>query len=233
MLNTDQVLEIKNDKGIVFKICLEIVLYSGDSASPEYRRAVLALLESYAKLFEKSIRWTASKENDRWRKVNGMRSAMHPEDWLADEKRVFRTGWSFIYHGGKQKNDASDICFLAKAGFMNYPRDLGFVAARFPVSLFDNNQYNFIELSKNWAEILRPLHGHAGLSLGLAPDLDTEGKLLMTKLLFEHPGLQFCLLSEGSAPEGKPALRDGIRCADWLLLLSSPFVDALGGRKTD
>lgn len=228
MIDIDKILTVYEGKHILFKICMEMVFYTTELVSDTRKQAVLTMLEEYGNMFESQIHWTANADSARWKKIEGLRSWAHPEDWLPG---IGNRRWDFVYTGGSDKKDASDIVFLA-VGKPEFNEHVSLVCVRFPLELLGRSDFSFPLLMRHWANLLKPWHARAGLSLSSSfflLDDSAAAEVKQTELLLQFPGLQFCKYSEGLRANPDGGLYSGIRCADWLLLLSEPFVAKLGG----
>lgn len=228
------VVSVPHEDGVLLKLCFDMVLYMEAQSSKEQREAVLSVFDDYCDLYQNRLRWTTNPETGRWKKLKkGLADYLQPREWLLDKDPEER--WSFVYHGGEKKTDATDIVFYA-CGEPFYRVDrhgLSMVVCRFPLADFFSQRFSIQSLLKDWCEMLKPWHGRAGLSIGrsFGNEDSAVSRLTETELLLRYPGLQFWNVTEGLyfANQGG-GLYDGPRCADWMIVLSDHFVEKLDGK---
>ncbi|MDR2819942.1 MAG: DUF3396 domain-containing protein [Desulfovibrio sp.] len=232
----NDIVSVSHEKGVLLKLCFDMVLYTEALSNSQQREAVLSIFNDYCDFYQKHLRWTTNPETGRWKKLKkGPADYLQPKEWLLD--KAPGEGWAFVYHGGEKKTDATDIVFLA-SGRPFYgveQHDLSTVACRFPLADFFAQRFSIQTLLKNWCALLQPWHGRAGLSIGKSFGYAdwALSRVTESELLLRYPGLQFWSVGEGLYFENKGGgLYDGPRCADWIIVLSDHFVEKLGGKAT-
>ena len=228
------IVSIQHDKGVLLKLCVDMALYTEAFSSREQREAVLQVFDDYCGLYQDKLRWTTNPRTGVWKRLkHGIADYLQPKEWLQDTDSG--DGWEFVYHGGEQKMDATDIMFYA-SGEPFYSVNhhcLSMAVCRFPLADVFGQRISIPNLMKKWCAMLQPWHGRAGLSIGRSFGYEdkTLSRLTETELLLRYPGLQFWEHSEGLyfVQQGG-GLYDGPRCADWLIALSDHFLEKLGGK---
>ena len=227
----DNIGTVTHSKGILLKFCCMVVLYSTDMRPPDQKDAALRIYDDYMAMYGDQIRWTTNPATGRFKRVkNGAIQGVQPQEWVRDAVDAYE----IMFHGGKERTDATDIAFIASAK----PRHqvsystVSQVHCRFPIRDVLQNKVNLPELVQRWCGWLKPLHGHAGLGVGRSFGYESSNRSRSeeTDLLLRMPGLQLWNYIEGVGDkEDGMGLYTGPRCADWLISLSDGFLDALGG----
>lgn len=226
------VLEHKGD--ILLNCCFNITLYALDLFDPQRKEAILAIFDEYVSLYGPRMNWTTNPNTGRWKPLKGgPDNYMTPREWLPAEPEG--KGYAFLYHGGKKNTDASDVSFMvmAKDYFDAQDHDLSYLSCRFPLADVRNGTLDLPDLMRRWCALLTPHHARGGYSAGWWYDGYGRRPLIhgvLAGLLRHYPGLQF----DGNADnlynkEHQSGLYHGPRCADWLIALSDPFLEKLGG----
>ena len=222
------------EKGVLLKLCFDVVLYAEALRSRQQREAVLSIFNDYCGFYQERLRWTTNPETGRWKKLKkGPADYLQPKEWLLD--KAPGEEWSFVYHGGEKKTDATDVVFYASGApfYQIDQHDLSTVMCRFPLADFFAQRFSVQALLEKWCAMLQPWHGRAGLSIGRSFGFEDSAlsRITESELLLRYPGLQFWDLCEGLyfADQGG-GLYDGPRCADWMIVLSDHFVEKLDGK---
>lgn len=221
------------EKGVLLKLCCDVVLYSIDLNTPEQKKALLRIFDEYTALYGSRLRWTTNPQTGNFKKLsNGLNSYAVPDEWLLQTPQ--KQGFEFLYHGGEKKTDASDLAFLATArpDYGVADHDLSKIFCRFPLADVLEKRIDMVTLMCRWGSLLKPHHGRCGISLGKSFDYEdhAETREKETKALLRFPGLQAVDVLEGLYFKmNGGGLYDGPRCPDWLLSISDPFVEKLGG----
>jgi hypothetical protein len=229
----NNIVSVPHEKGVLLKLCFDIVLYLETISSRLQREAALSAFNDYCDLYVDRLRWTTNPETGRWKKLKrGPADYLQPKEWLPDTDSAAE--WSFVYHGGEQKTDATDLVFFAR-GQPYYgveKHHLSMVACRFPLVDLFGQRFSVQSLLTKWCAMLQPWHGRAGLCVGRSFRYERSALSLITEseLLLRYPGLQYWDHCEGLYfPNHGGGLYDGPRCADWMIVLSDHFVDKLAG----
>jgi hypothetical protein len=226
------VLEHKGN--VLMTYAFDLVLYSVDMSTPEQKKAVLQIFDEYMSVYGSRATWTTNPKSGAWKRLRGRISGyMTPHDWLMAEPK--HEGYSFLYHGGKKCEDSSDVCFMAVAGkdYNVNDKSLSKLYCRFPIKDVLEGVIDLSPLMHRWSFLLKPHHAHGGLGAGRwFDDLGEQPRIsgALAELLRRYPGLQFMDITETLYNrKNQSGLYDGPRCADWLIALSDPFLEKLGG----
>ena len=226
---------VYEEKGdILLNCCFSITLYSLDLSAPQQKEAVLAIFDNYRALYGPRMRWmfTQSTASSSWQTVTETDSRMLSAAWIRDEPEV--EGYYFLFHGGTKRHDASDVSFMALAEDCLGVDDhaLGVLSCRFPLADVHSGRLNLPELMRRWCALLRPWHGRGGYSAGVWYGDGVRSRLYnrLSLMLLRYPGLQYDDKTEAYYSNRlQTGLYHGPRCADWLIALSDPFLEKLGG----
>ena len=226
---------VYEEKGdILLNYCFSITLYSLDMSAPQQKEAVLAIFDDYRALYGSRMRWAfvQSVAASAWQPVTDTDRRITSAAWIRDEPEV--ESYCFLLHGGAKRHDASDVSFMALAedclGVDDH--DLGVLSCRFPLADARSGRLNLPALMRRWCALLRPWHGRGGYSAGVWYGYGVRSRLYnrLSLMLLRYPGLQYDTMTEAYYSDRlQTGLYHGPRCADWLIALSAPFLQALGG----
>ena len=221
---------------VLLTYSFNITLYSLDMSTPQQKEAVLAIFDDYAALYGSRMNWTTNPVSGKFKHIRGkVNSYLSPDEWLREEPE--ENGYEFLFHGGEKREDASDVSFKVLAEDLSSARskNLSYLSCRFPIADVRSGKLNLPELMRRWCALLKPYHARGGYSAGWWYEGDgCLGEVVYAKLtdqLMFYPGLQY----DGNNRDlyynhvKKVGLRDGPRCADWLIALSDSFLEKLGG----
>ena len=223
---------------VLLNYSFNISLYSLDMSTPQQKEAVIAIFDEYAALYGTSLNWTTNPVSGKFKHIRGkVDSYVLPGEWLMEEPQ--ENDYDFLYHGGKKEWDSSDVDFMAKGSVRS--NRLSIISCRFPIADVRKGKLNLPELMRRWCALLKPYHARGGYSGGCWHMTDdfypmmysTIEERLVDQLMF-YPGLQYDgnnveLYYDKREVVLREGLRDGPRCADWLIALSDSFLEKLGG----
>ena len=220
---------------IILTYSFNITLYSLNMSTPQQKEAVIAIFDDYAALYGSRMNWSTNPVSGKFKHIRGkVNSYLLPDEWLMGEPE--KNGYEFLFHGGKKQQDASDVSFKVLAEDLRSARgyNLSYLSCRFPLADVRSGKLNLPELMQRWCALLKPWHGRGGYSAGWWYNKYCREQFIYARLtdqLMFYPGLQF----DGDNLEHifdqvyETSLYDGPRCADWLIALSDPFLEKLGG----
>jgi hypothetical protein len=212
---------------------LAATLYFRDGHTREKRQASLECFNEYDRMCGPSLRWCyASASSSRLGSVEKLRSRdMSPfllsPEWDAPEAREH--GWGFYWHGGLHPDDASPFKIYGYGTPRMYAEldgSLSFLQVSFPVLWFQGKSEGFPELILRWSTRLGAYHGYGGITLIESPDDNLSQTFSTTIAAFggRYPGIEI-----DDPMSHKLATVDGIKGGNWLTILSTGFVEKLGG----
>ena len=212
------VFEWKGD--VLLNFCYSITLYAPDLSAPQRKEAVLAIFDDYVSLYGARMNWTTNPVSGAWKPLHGRADGyLMPGEWLMHKPE--EDGYAFLFHGGEKKADASDVSFMVMARGQRDAdcKDLSYLCCRFPGADVREEKVDMAGLMRRWCGLLQPLHGRGGCSAGWRYDAAMTPAIadMLSDMLKTCPGLQF------------DGLYHGPRCADWLIALSDPLLEKLGG----
>ena len=218
---------------VLLNYSFNISLYSLDMSTPQQKEAVIAIFDEYASLYGSRMNWTTNPVSGKFKHIRGkVDGYLTPDEWLMEEPQ--ENGIDILFHGGEKMWDSSDVVFMAKAASSNSSK-ISTISCRFPIADVRSGKLNLPELMQRWCALLKPIHARGGYSAGWWYEGDgCLGEVVYAKLtdqLMFYPGLQY----DGNNRDlyynhvKKVGLRDGPRCADWLIALSDSFLEKLGG----
>ena len=220
----DQQLSVTTEDGVILKLCLHLLLLFRDDVHLSKRKIFIDILDEHNTLTGNKYRWTTNPKTGKLKRLkNGINSYIQPRDWLPEAKD---TVWFLTYHAGEQASDASDIevhTCLAGWGAVS----LSIIHAQFPVDQFDGQSSGLPELAQKWCAMLQPEHGYGGFRLAESHGYEDSEGAFHCRLLSQR----FWGLDIGHALLHDDLTRS-IKGVDWLTILSTPFVDQLGGEAT-
>lgn len=215
----EQKLTVTTQNGEVLKICLGLMLFFEHEELQEKRNSILSLIEKYSKFVGNIYRWTLNPQTCNWKYLNkGSKSYIEPKDWLLDSSPYEMH--DILYHAGEASSDASNVEL-----FVHYSK-INLMLFQFPVEAFANADIGMPKLAQEWCSILRPEHGYGGFCLGRSHGYEFESSSYEYQLAQCYPGIDVrnpqlhCL-----------SLKDSIKGADWLVILSDKYLEKLGGKK--
>jgi hypothetical protein len=103
---------------------------------------------------------------------------------------------------------------------------LSFLQVSFPVLWFEDKPDGFPELILRWCMYLKPHYGYGGITLLESPDRGLAQRYASNIAAFagQYPGLEI-----DRPMSHKLATQNGIKGGNWLTILSTYFVEQLGG----
>ena len=220
---------------VLLNYSFNISLYSLDMSTPQQKEAVLAIFDDYAALYGSRMNWTTNPVSGKFKHIRGkVDSYLLPDEWLMEEPQ--ENGYDFLFHGGEKMWDSSDVVFMAQAA-SSRSCQISTISCRFPIADVRKGKLNLPELMRRWCALLKPIHARGGYSAGFwyksyygRPHMCGTIYARLTDQLMFYPGLQFDgNISELFHEDSRHGLHKGPRCADWLIALSDPFLEKLGG----
>ena len=225
------VFEWKGD--VLLNFCYSITLYAPDLSAPQRKEAVLAIFDDYVSLYGARMNWTTNPVSGAWKPLHGRADGyLMPGEWLMHKPE--EDGYAFLFHGGEKKADASDVSFMVMARGQRDAdcKDLSYLCCRFPGADVREEKVDMAGLMRRWCGLLQPLHGRGGCSAGWRYDAAMTPAIadMLSDMLKTCPGLQFDGTPDNLYDEEQQSgLYHGPRCADWLIALSDPLLEKLGG----
>jgi hypothetical protein len=226
---------VRDEEGTI-AICfgLAATLYFQNGHTEEKRRASLECFNEYERLCGALLRWhCVGADSRRMSPVAKLRSRdMSPyllsPKWNQTESREH--AWAFYWHGGEHPEDASPLKIHAYGSprmYAELDNSLSFLQVSFPVLWFEDKLEGFPELILRWCERLKPHHGYGGITLLESPDRGLAQHYSPDIAAFagRYPGLEI-----DRPMSHKLATQNGIKGGNWLTILSTYFVQQLGGR---
>jgi hypothetical protein len=148
-----------------------------------------------------------------------------------NEPKAREHAWSYYWHGGEGRDDASPFMIDAYGSprmYAELDNSLSFLRVSFPVLWFQKDPTVFIDLILKWCERLRPHHGYGGIFLLESPDEGVAQGYAPQVAGFagRYPGLEI-----DDPMSHKLVTQEDIKGGNWLTILSTYFVEKLGGRE--
>jgi hypothetical protein len=223
----DEQLRVVEDGRVVCCVGLLATFYFLTKGKPDVRERAVRAYEAYHSAIGDKLVWGADPKNHRPRKVTGtqiadIRSWAHrvgPDEDL-----------EFVFHGGKEKNDASAYSTIAVVHPTTYDK-LSRLTCCVPLAwIAENSLGAFVKLVLDVCGILRPEHGYAGF--GAIPHVNDSGS--STSMRFVIPFARRFSGLEVDFPGSHAYFlvrRPAIKGVNWLTLLGQGWVDKLGGEE--
>ena len=219
---------VKDPKGlVVLQVGLLVTLYFREGHTQQVRERVARCFEAYRTLCGPRLKWAHPSKRG-FQKLDGPPD-MDPARFLREpdpDGRFEASGWEFYWHGGAQKEEASDLRVRAMGAPNRRGDELGFFSASLPLSWFLDHEGNFPSLVTQWCQTLLPLHGYGGIGLIESPRLSVAQShgASAYALARRFPGLEL-----DDPTTHILYLKDGIKGGNWLTVLSTAYVNAVGG----
>ena len=213
---------------------LAATMYFHDGHTEEKRQASLECFNEYDRMCGASLRWhCVGATSGRMSPVHKLRSRdMSPyllsPKWNTPEAR--ENAWAFYWHGGEHPDDASPFMIHGYGSprmYAELDNSLSFLQVSFPVLWFQGKPEVFPNLILRWSERLKPYHGYGGITLIESPDegLSQIYSTDIAAFASRYPGIEI-----DDPMSHKLATQNGIKGGNWLTILSTGFVERLGGR---
>jgi hypothetical protein len=228
----EQGFAMRDEQGrVVLRIGLLTTLYFDTGSMPVGREAVAQCIADYLAMCREQLRWALHPKGGGWRELS-KNPVPTPAEWFAESRPAENDIWEFYYHGGDSADESSDFRVYG-VGARKWQSELhgrlSFLSAALPLTWFADHAGSFPEFVLGWCRRLRPMHGYAGLGILDSPDAGVaEAHKQMTYgLARRFPGL------EADYPISHVHyLKDGIKGVNWLTVLSTPWLERLGGLPT-
>lgn len=212
---------------------LAATLYFHEGHTEEKRRASLECFNEYERMCGSYLRWHSVSANSRRMSSVGNLQSRDMSPYLLspkwNEPEAREHGWAFYWHGGEHPDDASPFKIHAYGSpkmYADLDNSLSFLQVSFPVLWFQGKLEDFPNLILRWSERLKPYHGYGGITLLDSPDRGLSQKYSPNFAAYgnRYPGLEI-----DRPMSHKRATLEGIKGGNWLTILSTNFVDKLGG----
>jgi hypothetical protein len=208
-------------------------MYFHAGHTEEKRSASLGCFNEYERMCGASLRWHCVGANSRrMSSVDKLRNRdmspyMLSSKWNETESNEH--AWAFYWHGGQHQDDASPLKIHAYGSPRMYAElddSLSFLQVSFPVLWFQGKSESFPSLILRWCERLKPYHGYGGITLLDSPDsgLSQSYSPNIPAFAGRYPGLEI-----DRPMSHKLATQKGIKGGNWITILSTYFVETLGG----
>jgi len=214
--------------GLVALCCgSTVTLYFEDGHAEKVRQALLGVVNEYLSWAEGRLTWWFV-EGQQFSKVSALQAKDMSRYLLSSkyEEPDSDLKWSFMWHGGVHKEDASPIRFeaLGASRIESEQHDcLSYIRASFPL---DMNSDALHMTAVRWAQALSAVHGYGGLAMITSPDIELAS---VSEGLVVYRGERFPGLDVDYPADHALWTQDGIKGGSWLTILSDRFVERLGG----
>jgi|GEM_PF-3743711 len=226
LADLDQQLRVVIDGKVQCCVGLLGTFYLEDTESPATRVRAVDAYERYVRAVpEGALVWGADPKTGTPRKLVST-DVGNVRGWAP---RVAPSGeFSYAYKGGSEKDDA-DVYMVKCLLGADTPDELGYVSFALPLSwVGDRPAGAFVNLVLDFANILKPTHGYAGLAV--IPHVNESGRSSampsVVSLVSRFRGLEFDLPWLHSIHLAKLNKIKGI---NWLTVLARKWEDELGG----
>jgi TseV toxin immunity protein TsiV len=225
-----EALTLRDETGLtVIEVGLRATLYFKNGHSLERRRAVAACFEEFFGMAGDRLHWVIPKGLRQKDSSLEQAAAALIAD-LTSESFDEEDSWEFIWHGGEAIDAASNLMiqgFGCQAWKSAPPHNgLSFLSVVFPLTFFSDRPFGLPTLLARWADRLGPLHGYGGIGLSYSPDPFVAFRYGSEIIGF---GMRFPGLELDYPIHHALWCKEGIKGGNWLTVLSTGFVDKLGG----
>ena len=223
-------LEVERAGTTIFALGVMLTMYVENSHTPEARVALADCFDDYWNSARNDIQWVTQpgrvdpEEGIKYRWAQPAEEPIvRPRDWIFDLTE--NHAWSVTAHGGRTHQDASPFQLeITSPGA--WKQALGYLTASWALPTFESRQERFRMLVSRWVDMLKPLHGYAGLGLILPLDGASLPRIAPQAygVARRFPGLEL------DAPVYQVRrLHDGIKGVNWLTFVGNRLLDRLGG----
>lgn len=224
--NDEEQLVVRDGHGrIVVQAGLRAVFYFEGAEQPERRAAVVACVDKLQSLIGQHLRWVVHPTTAK-RYPRGSPRVPALSDWMAQRSKD--QAWEYCTHGGEQPEAASHFLIAAygPAGWKGNP---GYLEFALPLTWFADHPGSLPALVLEVSDILRPLHGYGGIGLleSFDESVESAAEPSVYALARRFPGLEV-----GMALSHARYLKDGIKGVNWLTLVGTRWLPAVGGVET-
>jgi hypothetical protein len=219
----ENLLEFRREGLLVVKVGLMTTMYFRGAHTPEMKAAVLRCLDFYFQLCRGYLKWAKHPSTYRFHTIESGR-VPEPSKWLAQLKEG--ASWEFAFRGGDKPEEANaysiEVLGCADRGL----DELSFIKASVPMTFYTEHGGTFSDLVLSFAKELRPFHGYGGLGILESPDraIASRAEPAVFDIATRFPGLNADYPTSHSL-----YLKDCVKGADWIVVLSDHFVEKLGG----
>lgn len=204
-----------------------MTIYFKDGYTERKRRVLLDVVNEYLNWAGERLQWWFT-EGQLFSKVSSLQSKDMSRYLLSSkyEQPDSDLKWSFMWHGGINKEDANAVRFEALgASRMECERHggLSYIRASF---LLDSDLQALHRASVRWAAQFQAVHGYGGIAMISSPDDELAS---VSEGLLVARGDRFLGLDVDYPADHALWTKDGIKGGSWLTILSNAYVDRLGG----
>ena len=210
---------------VVCCVGLLTTVYFLDGDTAEVRERVCQALDLYLKTIGNSLRWGSDRATKRPRAIAGT-NILSPRQWLGGVNPV--DGMSLTAHGGQKIKDAAPhfVQFFARK---LTPGQLSYFTFGLPFEWIATHEAAaFPTLVVQLCEILKPIHGYAGLAVIPFVNLDRSEAAFgaVTALAARFRGLEVDIPWSHAIYLAK---EDRIKGINWLSIIDRERIERLGG----
>lgn len=216
-------LSLNTEDGKMLQLCFAVVFFYNLSKDRERQKGILDILDEHTALVNDAYRWTQNPTTCKWKKLKqGINSYTLPREWVLTNP-AYR--WTLIYHAGEKASDASDKeLYTFNLGDTPSADRTSFLRVHFPLTVLQDIPA-LVERMRRWSALIRPNHGYAGFCLGRSHGFERGYPVSQEYTLAQRfPGIDVYDHIQNCFQLGK-----FIKCVSWLTMLSTDFIDRIGG----
>jgi len=209
------------------KVCLSLAVTMYFKHPPEASMpGVLECYDEYLKLAGPQLKWFFSETSTKYRAADA--KVLRIPFRRVPEALAHGREWSWWAWSGEHSEHAAPYQFDTLFGPEPYDESLAVdVRMAFPAEMFAGDFNRFLEIVKGMAQRVPVFHGYAGFFFGMP--LDLMARQGVYQYLF-GPGMRFNGIEIDDA--SSVDYRNGIKGVNWLTLLSTEFIEKLGGKES-
>ncbi len=217
-------LQIALASGEVVRIGPSVSLYHTRSRDSEMTAQVATVLEQFLDVAGERIRFGLFGR--------GHQSTMTRQEVLDWPDRLrdapLEKAASITLHGGAGAMDAHPVYFSCLLPAAWSPRPGCYISAGFSMEILSTRKTSLAAWTRAACGVFDPDHGHGGFALATNLNWGNNDHVVgqLAAILERFPGLDF-----PAHPGTNHVYSDGPVAANWLTILSEPFLNKMGGRQ--
>ncbi|NTJ61199.1 DUF3396 domain-containing protein [Agrobacterium rhizogenes] len=215
------------------RVGILLSIYFLDGWKKEKRQALLDSLQDYLAVFTDKITHFQPYGDGNSKRMQRYKGVGIPEDFTSiGDLGSSETAYLFFKHVDMaETDDPSFYLFMAFGHEKGTRRPLSGLKVYFPPSFVFEDPDRYVAFVTRWCDRLGAIHGSSGLGALSRPGVELMEDAYYYPWLMQYPGLEYDAMGTywSECSEGG---YERPRSSNWLTILGSASVDALGGEDT-